>query len=301
MAGGYQILTRPVHAAAIERAQFSVRTPKLTAAALETLAVIAYRQPVGRAEIEEIRGVSAGGVLRSLQERGLIEVVGRSEALGRPMLYGTDTDVPRAARAPRPGRPAAVPRSSPSPCSRTGPSPKARTTRPPTSRPSRDRDAAPAGAGPRRSRIAPGRRRADRAGQGPGGRGRRHLGMKVDPDRQRITVSGRAVKQKPRRWLAFHKPMGVVTTADDEEGRRTVFDFIPDAPGADLRGTARREDHRPPAPHHRWRRRAPAHPSTVPHHPPLHRAGAWPPDGGDRRGGASARRWWTAGRWSPAR
>jgi segregation and condensation protein B len=89
LAGGYQILTRPVHAAAIERAHFSVRTPKLTAAALETLAVIAYRQPVGRAEIEEIRGVSAGGVLRSLQERGLIEVVGRGEALGRPLLYGT--------------------------------------------------------------------------------------------------------------------------------------------------------------------------------------------------------------------
>jgi segregation and condensation protein B len=89
LAGGFQILTRPVHAAAIERAQFSVRTPKLTAATLETLAVIAYRQPVGRVEIEEIRGVSASGVLRSLQERGLIEVVGRSEALGRPLLYGT--------------------------------------------------------------------------------------------------------------------------------------------------------------------------------------------------------------------
>ena len=89
LAGGYQILTRAVHAAAIERAQFSVRTPRLTAATLETLAVIAYRQPVGRVEIEEIRGVSAGGVLRSLQERGLIEVVGRSEALGRPLLYGT--------------------------------------------------------------------------------------------------------------------------------------------------------------------------------------------------------------------
>lgn len=89
LAGGYQILTRPVHAAAIERAQFSVRAPKLTAATLETLALIAYRQPVGRIEIEEIRGVSAAGVLRSLQERGLIEVVGRSEALGRPLLYGT--------------------------------------------------------------------------------------------------------------------------------------------------------------------------------------------------------------------
>jgi segregation and condensation protein B len=89
LGGGYQILTRAVHAAAIERAQFSIRTPKLTAAALETLAVIAYRQPVGRADIEEIRGVSAGGVLRTLQERSLIEVVGRSEALGRPLLYGT--------------------------------------------------------------------------------------------------------------------------------------------------------------------------------------------------------------------
>ena len=56
---------------------------------METLAIIAYRQPVGRAEIEEIRGVAADGVLRLLAERGLIDVVGRSEALGRPLLYGT--------------------------------------------------------------------------------------------------------------------------------------------------------------------------------------------------------------------
>ena len=89
LAGGYQLLTRAAFAAAVERAQFAIRAPRLTAAALETLAVIAYRQPVGRLEIEEIRGVSAGGVLRSLQERGLIEVVGRGEALGRPLLYGT--------------------------------------------------------------------------------------------------------------------------------------------------------------------------------------------------------------------
>jgi segregation and condensation protein B len=89
MAGGYQVLTRPQFAAIIERAQFAQRAPKLSAAQLETLAIIAYRQPVGRAEIEEIRGVSAGGVLRTLQERGVIEIVGRSEALGRPLLYGT--------------------------------------------------------------------------------------------------------------------------------------------------------------------------------------------------------------------
>jgi segregation and condensation protein B len=89
LAGGYQILTRPAFAAAIERAQLNQRQPRLTAAMMETLSVIAYRQPVGRAEIEEIRGVQAAGVLRSLQERGLIEVVGRGEALGRPLLYGT--------------------------------------------------------------------------------------------------------------------------------------------------------------------------------------------------------------------
>jgi 23S rRNA pseudouridine2605 synthase len=57
------------------------------------------------------------------------------------------------------------------------------------------------------------------------------LGMKVDPERQRITVSGRPVKVRQRRWLAFHKPLGVVTTASDESGRRTVFDFIPDHAG----------------------------------------------------------------------
>ncbi len=89
LAGGYQVLTRRAFAEAIERAQFAARPARLTAAALETLAVIAYRQPVGRAEIEEIRGVSAGGVLRTLQERGLIEVVGRSDGMGRPLLYGT--------------------------------------------------------------------------------------------------------------------------------------------------------------------------------------------------------------------
>lgn len=89
LGGGWQIVTRSGLAEAIERARVSQRSPRLTAAMLETLAVIAYRQPVGRAEIEEIRGVQASGVLRSLQERNLIEVVGRSEGLGRPLLYGT--------------------------------------------------------------------------------------------------------------------------------------------------------------------------------------------------------------------
>jgi pseudouridine synthase len=57
------------------------------------------------------------------------------------------------------------------------------------------------------------------------------LGSKVDPDSQIITVRGKRVTQKPKRWIAFHKPLGVVTTAKDEEGRRTVFDFLPRAEG----------------------------------------------------------------------
>lgn len=89
LAGGWQVLTRAAFAAAVERSQAAQRQPRLSAATLESLATIAYRQPVGRAEIEEIRGVNSGGVLRTLQERGLIEVVGRSEGLGRPLLYGT--------------------------------------------------------------------------------------------------------------------------------------------------------------------------------------------------------------------
>jgi segregation and condensation protein B len=87
--GGWQILTRPEYTEAIERAQLAARPSRLSAAALETLAIIAYRQPIGRAEIEEIRGVSVGGVLKSLHERALIDVTGRGEGLGRPLLYGT--------------------------------------------------------------------------------------------------------------------------------------------------------------------------------------------------------------------
>ncbi|MEO7685197.1 MAG: SMC-Scp complex subunit ScpB [Gemmatimonadaceae bacterium] len=89
VAGGWQILTRPEFTEVIERAQLAARPQRLSAPALETLAIIAYRQPIGRAEIEEIRGVGAGQMLKSLHERELIEVVGRGEGMGRPLLYGT--------------------------------------------------------------------------------------------------------------------------------------------------------------------------------------------------------------------
>ena len=87
--GGWQILTRPEYTAAIEHARMASRPHRLSAAALETLALIAYRQPITRADIEEIRGVSAGSILKSLLERGMVNVVGKANALGRPLLYGT--------------------------------------------------------------------------------------------------------------------------------------------------------------------------------------------------------------------
>jgi len=89
IAQGWQFLTRPEYAEAIDRAQFALRPRRLSPAALETLAIIAYRQPVGRLEVDEIRGVDSGAVIDKLVERGLIEVVSRGEGLGRPLLYGT--------------------------------------------------------------------------------------------------------------------------------------------------------------------------------------------------------------------
>ncbi len=86
---GYQILTRPEFAPYLERFDSIPRSPHLSAAALESLAIIAYRQPIGRIEIEEVRGVSASSVLRTLLEWELVTVVGRGEGLGRPLLYGT--------------------------------------------------------------------------------------------------------------------------------------------------------------------------------------------------------------------
>ena len=86
---GWQFLTRREYAEAIERAQFALRPRRLSPAALETLAIIAYRQPVGRIEVDEIRGVDSGAVIDKLLERGLVEIVTRGEGLGRPLLYGT--------------------------------------------------------------------------------------------------------------------------------------------------------------------------------------------------------------------
>ena len=89
IAGGYRVMTREELAPLVSRLHEQRQQQKLSQAALETLSIIAYRQPVMRAEIEVIRGVACGEVLRGLMERRLVKIVGRAEELGRPMLYGT--------------------------------------------------------------------------------------------------------------------------------------------------------------------------------------------------------------------
>ena len=88
VAGGYQIRTRAEFSGYLQKLQ-KERALRLSQAALETLAIIAYRQPVTRAEIEEVRGVDAGAVVKSLLERHLLRIAGQREVPGRPMLYGT--------------------------------------------------------------------------------------------------------------------------------------------------------------------------------------------------------------------
>lgn len=88
VAGGYQLRTLPELAPWIRKLKRQ-SPPRLSQASMETLAVIAYRQPVTRAEVEYIRGVDCGAVVRSLMEKGFIKILGRKDAPGRPLLYGT--------------------------------------------------------------------------------------------------------------------------------------------------------------------------------------------------------------------
>ncbi len=89
VAGGYQMLTLPAFAGVIKRHQLKEADAKLTKAALETLAIIAYKQPILRADVEAIRGVACGETIRSLMEKHLVKIAGRADVPGRPILYGT--------------------------------------------------------------------------------------------------------------------------------------------------------------------------------------------------------------------
>jgi segregation and condensation protein B len=89
IAGGYQLLSRPEYHQWICLLEKKNIESKLSPAAMETLAIIAYKQPILRATIEAIRGVESSQILRSLIEKGLVKIVGKDESLGRPLLYGT--------------------------------------------------------------------------------------------------------------------------------------------------------------------------------------------------------------------
>jgi segregation and condensation protein B len=90
VAGSWQFVTQPEYAPWLKAlVGHKLRAPRLSQPGLETLAIIAYRQPITRAEVEQVRGVSVDGVMQTLLERGLVEQVGRAEVVGRPMTYGT--------------------------------------------------------------------------------------------------------------------------------------------------------------------------------------------------------------------
>ena len=90
VAGAWQFVTQPEYAPWLKALVGQrIRPPRLSQAALETLAIIAYRQPLTRAEIEQIRGVNVDGVMQTLMERGLVEQIGRANVVGHPMTYGT--------------------------------------------------------------------------------------------------------------------------------------------------------------------------------------------------------------------
>ena len=89
LAGGFQLMTRPEYHRWLTTLRKSQQDLKLTPASRETLAIIAYRQPIMRADIESIRGVHCGETLRLLMEKGIVKIVGRDTSLGRPVLYGT--------------------------------------------------------------------------------------------------------------------------------------------------------------------------------------------------------------------
>jgi len=89
VAGGYRLATRPDYAPYVSRLYAGRRKFRLSRAGLETLAIVAYKQPITRAEIESIRGVGSGSVVANLMERSLVEIVGKARVLGAPFLYGT--------------------------------------------------------------------------------------------------------------------------------------------------------------------------------------------------------------------
>ena len=136
-AEGWQLVSDPAYAPWVRQLFPAAKPARLTPPSLETLAIVAYRQPITRADVEAVRGVAVDGVLQSLMERGLVKIAGRAEVPGRPLLYETtqfflehfglrDLDeLPNAEELRRRYLPVAAPaKSAPRPRNRRPPSPK---------------------------------------------------------------------------------------------------------------------------------------------------------------------------------
>ncbi len=248
VAGGFQIVTRPELHEWVRRLFHERTTQKLSVAALETLAVIAYRQPVTAPEIAEIRGVNTAGVVGTLVERRLVKVVGRKQVVGRPFLYGTSrefldrfglndlTDLPKVedmsdilgfdlpSSVGEPAPQSALPFDA-----TVGARRRDRLRRPATSRTNTSPSISHSMPAVRLNKLLSqlgiaSRRTADTliaTGRvDVNGHPVTELGTKVDPERDDVRVDGRRLRSVPeRRYFLIYKPKGVVSTrADPQRG-----------------------------------------------------------------------------------
>ena len=251
MAGGWRFYTREECAPVVERFVSDGQEVRLTQAALETLAVVAYRQPVSRARVSAVRGVNCDGVIRTLVLRGLVEEAGTDPETGA-ILFAHDRVLPGAARPGQPG--GRCPSSRPF-------LPDHVDDEPDAGHEQRRRDRGTATpAAPTADRPATGRRDTTRwstcrAASGcrrcwprPGVGSRRHceemigdgrvevdgeivrrFGARVDPQHQVIRVDGRRIPAREDLvYVALNKPAGVLTTMSDGRGRPTIADFLGD-------------------------------------------------------------------------
>src|SRR6266700_1610821 len=209
--GGYRLVTRPDVAPWLVRLARSRTRSRLSRSALETLAIIAYRQPASRPDIDAIRGVNSEAVLDNLLDRRMIRIAGRKEAPGRPYLYETTRDFLVAfglrdvSDLPRVEGELVVPE----PPAQSGEN----------------------GHGDAEARLAS-RRGAEAilaAGRiAVNGDVRREPGAQADPDIDRITLDGRPLQgAEARAYVLLHTPRGYVPSRADPQGRPVVIDLLP--------------------------------------------------------------------------
>ena len=222
VAGGWRFYTRATCAPYVERFVLDGQQARLTQAALETLAVVAYRQPVTRARVSAVRGVNVDGVMRTLVARGLVEEAGRD---------GWATAA-RSSTAPPPtswsGSACTASTSCPSwrrSCRTWTPSTRCRRRE----RSSRASGCSGSSRAPGSAAAGPASGSSRRAGSRSTASVVRVQGMRVDPDTAVIKVDGMRIASAPDLvYLALNKPIGVVSTMSDPEGRPSLADYVAD-------------------------------------------------------------------------